>query len=453
MDCIDAHKLIERGLKPGSHPPLRARLGFHIAACSACRNLYEQTEQARQHQPRPPAADSPPAQALPPPQPPERPSLVAPQTPPRLSSWQLFQVMSLVVLVALPLIALSWVADSALDTYENLQAMVVTPLPERSGSLASVAPGGEALPPDTTTPPGLITGAALDEPPAHALLAAARPTPTPPPPTPEPPAAGKAVTILLLGSDQRPDQRDEPHTDSMMLVRVDPAQERIALLSLPRDLWVPIPGYWPSRINDAYRFGERSAPGHGLSVARDTVSHLLNISIDYVAFIDFQGFMGLIDAIGGITVDVPTELYDAAFPTMDYGYTVAHFMPGLQHMDGMTALMYSRIRHPDSDFERIRRQQAVLSGIGARLRERGDLRNLLAVEHITEGLAGYVRTDMPAERIVGLIWAFRQHEPISVEHYSINRDMVNMGLGNDRYALLPIIEDFDTMTDEFLHQN
>jgi O-phosphoseryl-tRNA(Cys) synthetase len=60
---------------------------------------------------------------------------------------------------------------------------------------------------------------------------------------------------------------------------------------------------------------------------------------------------------------------------------------------------------------------------------------------------------MPAERIVGLIWAFRQHEPISVEHYSISRDMVNMGLGNDRYALLPIIEDFDTMTGEFLHQN
>jgi len=356
--------------------------------------------------------------------------------------------MSIIVLVALPLIAVAWVADSTLDTYGNLQAMMVTPLPTSSGSLASVAPARDALPPQaTTTPPGMITGAALDTPPA--LLPTAAPTPTPPPP--EAPAAGEAATILLLGSDQRPDRRHEPHIDSIMLVRVDPAQERIALLSLPRDLWVPIPGYWPSRINDAYRLGERTASGHGLTVTRDTVSHLLRIQVDYVAFIDFQGFMGLIDSLGGITVDVPTELYDAAFPTMDYGYTVAHFLPGQQHMDGMTALMYSRIRHPDSDFERIKRQQAVLTGIGARLRERGDLRNLLSVEHITAGLKGYVRTDMPAERIVGLVWAFRQHEPSSVEHYSIGPDMVNMGLGSDRYALLPIIEDFDTMTGDFLH--
>jgi LCP family protein required for cell wall assembly len=361
--------------------------------------------------------------------------------------------MSLIVLVALPLIALSWVADSALDTYSNLQAMHVTP-PARSGSLAAVAPAGDALPLlATTTPPGMITGTALDETRAHALLAAAQPTPTPPPPTPEAPAAGDAVTILLLGSDQRPDQRHEPHTDSIMLVRVDPAHERIALFSLPRDLWVPIPGYWPSRINDAYRLGERTAPGNGLTVARSTVSNLLSIQIDYVAFIDFQGFVGLIDALGGITVDVPTELYDAAFPTMDYGYTVAHFLPGSQHMDGLTALTYSRIRHPDSDFKRIQRQQAVLTGIGARIRERGDLRNLLSVEHITTGLIGYVRTDMPAERIIGLIWAFRQHAPASVEYYSISPDMVNMGLGNDRYALLPIVKDFDAMTGDFLHQH
>jgi LCP family protein required for cell wall assembly len=360
--------------------------------------------------------------------------------------------MSLIVLVALPLIVVSWIVDSTLDTHQNLQAMIVTPAPTNSSVLASLAPGGADAPAQVATPPpGLITGAALDTAPAGGSLPALLATPTPQP-TPVPPPPGEAITMLLLGSDQRPDRRHEPHTDTMMLVRIDPANERIALLSLPRDLWVPIPGYWPSRINDAYRLGERSAPGNGLNVARATVSHVLGIPIDYVAFIDFQGFIGLIDALGGISVNVPTELYDAAFPTMDYGYTVAHFKPGLQHMDGLTALMYSRIRHPDSDFERIKRQQAVLVGIGARLRERGDLRNLIAAEHITAGLKDFVRTDLPEERIIGLIWAFRQHDTAHVERYSISSDMVNMGLGSDRYALLPIIEDFDEMTGQFLGQ-
>jgi LCP family protein required for cell wall assembly len=222
-----------------------------------------------------------------------------------------------------------------------------------------------------------------------------------------------------------------------MLARIDPQRGRVALLSFPRDLVVDFPGYGSGRINAAYVWGEQyNAPGGGLGLARDTVSSLTGVPIDYAVLVDFQGFIGLIDSIGGVTVGVPKELYDARFPTMDYGYTVAHFLAGRQQMDGATALTYSRVRHPDSDFERIKRQQAVLIAIGARLRERGDLQNLLAADQITAALRSYVQMDIPQKRVLGLVWALRGLNPARVERYTVDENMVTFGLGDDQYAEL-----------------
>jgi len=245
------------------------------------------------------------------------------------------------------------------------------------------------------------------------------------------------VTLLFLGTDRRPGETAPPRTDAIMLARVAPQQQRIALLSLPRDLWVTIPGYGASRINAAYVWGELyQAPGGGMGLAKETISTLLNIPIDYVTVVDFEGFIGLIDTLGGVTVEVEKELHDPTFPTMDYGYTVAHFLPGPQKMDGETALTYSRIRHPDSDFMRTLRQQAVLTAIGARLRERGDLTNVATIDQITGSLSGYVQTTIPEDRMVGLLWALREVRVEEVEHYSITSDMVSWGVGGDRYALV-----------------
>jgi LCP family protein required for cell wall assembly len=237
-----------------------------------------------------------------------------------------------------------------------------------------------------------------------------------------------------------------------MLVRVDPVNERIALLSLPRDLWVTIPGgYYPSRVNNAYRFGEiYEGPGSGFGRVGITVSNLLGIQIDYIAMIDFMSFIDLVDSLGGITIDVEKELYDDAFPTMDYGWQIVHFLPGPQQMDGPTALTYSRIRHPDSDFMRIRRQQTVLVGIGERLRERGDLHNLATLDQITGSLRDHVRTDMPKERIMGLVWAMRDYDIANVERYTVTSDMVTYGVGNDLYALVPIQPALTDITNRFM---
>jgi LCP family protein required for cell wall assembly len=235
-----------------------------------------------------------------------------------------------------------------------------------------------------------------------------------------------------------------------MLVRIDPKAYRIALLSLPRDLWVSIPGYGTNRINTAYQAGELDRPGSGLQVARSTVSTLLDIPIDYVALTGFEGFIDLVDTLGGITVNVERELYDDQFPTMDYGYTVAHFLPGPQHMDGLTALTYSRTRHPDSDFMRIRRQQNTLISIGRRLRERGNLQSMQQMEQTSREIISLVRTDMPKEQVMSLVWTMRDFDTANVERYALGAEGVTFGVGNDRYALVPSRTALDSLTRQFL---
>ncbi|HEX9440191.1 MAG TPA: LCP family protein, partial [Roseiflexaceae bacterium] len=261
-------------------------------------------------------------------------------------------------------------------------------------------------------------------------------TATPPPtPTQAAPPAGGPVNILLLGSDHRPGESDPSRTDSIIIARIDPRRHRVALLSLPRDLWVEIPGYGQTRLNAANVWGQiYGEPGGGVALARKTVSKLLGIPIDYTIYVDFQGFIDMVDALGGVTVDVNKEIYDPAFPTMDYGYTEAHFLPGPQHMDGATALMFSRIRHPDSDFARMRRQQQVLGGILAQLRDQNALESLERIDAVSTALRDYVKTDIPEDRMLGLAWALRDFTPGKIEHYVLDENMVSFGVGEDRWA-------------------
>jgi LCP family protein required for cell wall assembly len=272
---------------------------------------------------------------------------------------------------------------------------------------------------------------------------------------PMPPGASAsssdAATILLLGTDRRPGESGIPRTDAVMLLRLDPGRQRVALLSFPRDLWVPIPGFGLNRINSAFVWGEYYGwPGGGWALARDTVSNLIDAPIDHVVMVDFESFIRIIDAIGGITVNVEQELYDAFYPTMNYGYTVAYFPVGEQMMDGAAALKYSRIRHPDSDFERVRRQQSVMLAIGQKLRERGDLRNLLDAEALSEALVGNVQTDMPRARMVELAWSMRTIDLGRVERYSVSSAMVSRGADNDAYALVPNQAQLRHLADQFL---
>jgi len=246
------------------------------------------------------------------------------------------------------------------------------------------------------------------------------------------------VTVLLLGTDRRPGENVTPRSDAVLVARIDPARKRVALLSLPRDLWVAIPGHGNNRLNAAYLWGERDGPpGGGLALARATVSDTLGLPIDYGVVVDFRGFAGIIDALGGVNVDVPRPLVDREFPTADYRVTTVRFAAGRQRMDGARALAYARIRHPDSDFERGLRQQAVLVAIAERLHERGDLATWFAARRVSAALVGYVQTDMPVERMLELIWALRDLDPAAVERYAFTEADVRFGVDNDRIAQAP----------------
>lgn len=166
-------------------------------------------------------------------------------------------------------------------------------------------------------------------------------------------------SVLVMGSDARPDElkRGEAgRTDTLLLVVADRATPRLALLSVPRDLWVAIPGHGEERINAAFELG-------GSQTAIQTVSNVLGQRVDRYVLIGLQGVRDVVDAVGGVDITVPQAIHDATYPTDDYGYQTVDIPAGRQHMDGDTALKYARTRHQDNDFARIARQQQVVGAI------------------------------------------------------------------------------------------
>lgn len=188
------------------------------------------------------------------------------------------------------------------------------------------------------------------------------------------------VNILLLGTDQRQDEKGPARTDTMLLLTVDPISKTAGLLSLPRDTWVKIPlekGAMEGKVNTAHFYGDLyKYPGGGPALARKTVENLLGIRVHYVARVDFTPFEKMVDSLDGVYVDVEKPLKDEEYPTPDYGIKRIFVSAGLQHLDGKKALEYVRSRHQDSDFGRMKRQQQVLLAMRDRAMSLGMLPKL-----------------------------------------------------------------------------
>lgn len=170
------------------------------------------------------------------------------------------------------------------------------------------------------------------------------------------------VTILLLGVDTRCEETGPDRTDSLMLVTVDPVGQTAGILSLPRDLWVEIPGFGVDRINNAHFFGEAyDYPGGGPVLAVETVAATLGIDIDYYVTVNFAAFTEVVDLLGGLDVDVPEAIDDPNYPDNCYGYDPFQIEAGQQTLSGEQALKYARTRATDGgDVDRAARQQAVV---------------------------------------------------------------------------------------------
>jgi LCP family protein required for cell wall assembly len=228
------------------------------------------------------------------------------------------------------------------------------------------------------------------------------------------------VNILVMGLDARDWEAGQgaPRSDTMMVLTFDPVTRTAGMLSIPRDLWVDIPGYGHSRINNAYSLGERDRiPGGGAGLAVDTVEQLLGISINYYAQIDFGAFVRFIDIIGGVKMDIPSDIRVQVI-----GQDGTVLIPsGRQVLSGELALGYARYRHcpqgsnnsercteDEGDVDRGRRQQQVILAIRQQM-ARNDVRALVLNNalQIYDALASGINTNMSLPDAFSLGWAVK----------------------------------------------
>jgi LCP family protein required for cell wall assembly len=230
-----------------------------------------------------------------------------------------------------------------------------------------------------------------------------------------PAGAGKAMNILLVGSDSRdgltrrqlgriqtvevPGRR----TDTIMILHVSPDRPRPVMVSLPRDLRATVNGR-TGKLNAAFAFG-------GPDLLVKTVEETTGLPINHYAEIDFAGFLEVVDALGGVT------LCNRSGRRLDDPYANLHMGPGCQHMNGVKALAFVRARHVDSDFGRIGRQQEFLRAVLAELDRRGSLTGLPGLLHVADIATDHIRTDqgLSTGTAIGLARRLRNAGPGSMD--------------------------------------
>ena len=236
------------------------------------------------------------------------------------------------------------------------------------------------------------------------------------------------ISILMLGIDERESQSGPWRTDTLIAVTIDPVALTAAGLSIPRDLWVTLPGLGQSgKINTAHFFGDAEEyPGGGPALAQATVHNTFNVPFQYYVRVNFTAFEKLIDLIGGIDLDVPYPIDDPLYPDSGYGYEPLYIPAGRIHMDGRLALKYARTRHDVmGDFDRMKRQQQVILAVRAKLTQGDRLTQLLMqAGPILQTLGESIKTNLTLEQIIQLAQLGAQIDPSRIRLITITPDMV-----------------------------
>lgn len=236
-------------------------------------------------------------------------------------------------------------------------------------------------------------------------------------------AAGERINVLILGIDRRENEEGPWRTDTMIVATLDPQSKNAAMLSIPRDLYVPIPapGAGENRINTANFYGDSSKyPGGGPALAKKTIEYNFAIPIHYYVLIDFDGFRKIIDALGGIDIDVPEAIDDPEYPTEDYGIMHLQIPAGRQHMNGDLALKYARSRKTTSDFDRSKRQMQVILAV----RDKALKLNALAqAPQLLAQLRDTIETDMPPDQMLALAPVVAQVRADNIKSRSVDLTM------------------------------
>jgi LCP family protein required for cell wall assembly len=263
------------------------------------------------------------------------------------------------------------------------------------------------------------------------------------------------ITILVMGIDQRQGETERGYrTDTMILMTLDPVTMRAGMLSIPRDLWVPISILRENgRINTANYWGDyEDYPGGGPALAKKTVEQVLGIQIQHYVRLNFTAFEDLIDRIGGIEVDVPDDIYDPKYPNGSYGIEPFSISKGKQTLDGPNALKYARTRATKGgDFDRSQRQQQVILAVLTKLKNPRIAIGLFAqAPDVLQEINASVKTDLSIQQIQQLGALALKIEPQNIKTTAINQDQVEFVTTPDgQEVIVPIRTEMAKLRDQF----
>jgi LCP family protein required for cell wall assembly len=257
------------------------------------------------------------------------------------------------------------------------------------------------------------------------------------------------VNMLIMGLDYRDwsSSTGPSRTDTMILLTMDPLTKTAGMLSIPRDLWVSIPGFNYNKINTAYFFGEAyKLPGGGPAMAVQAVEQLLGVPIHYYAQIDFYAFEKFIDEIGGIVIYIeePITIYPIGKPKVT-------LQPDAYRIGGDLALAYARARNTGgADFDRVKRQQEVILAIRRQILRFDMLPTLITnAPAIYQELSAGIKTNMTLDEIVKLAVIAQQVELESITKAAISTDHVIMAHSQEGASILvPLTDKIRQLRDE-----
>jgi LCP family protein required for cell wall assembly len=215
------------------------------------------------------------------------------------------------------------------------------------------------------------------------------------------------TNILFLGTDDSPDRGSLGRTDTIILATVIPLKPYIGLLSIPRDLWVQVPGVGEQRINTAYFFSEANQAGTGSDAAMLTIHENFGVPVRYYMVIHMQGLVAVVDALGG--VDIHLDSSTGGYPT------------GTYHIDGNAALAFVRDRSSSDDFGRMTHSQVLISAIQEKTLQPSSWRNL---PRLAVAISQTVETNVPLWQGPRLLFALIRASFSGMDGRTITRDMV-----------------------------
>ena len=260
-------------------------------------------------------------------------------------------------------------------------------------------------------------------------------------PEPEPWDGTSRVNVLVMGLDYRDWEAGEtPRTDTMILLTFDPLSKTAGIVSIPRDLWVSIPGFEYAKINTAYYLGEVfNLPGGGAALATRTVEEFLGVPVPYYAQIDFQAFVDFIDHIEGVKLTLEEQMV-LDRRGKDNSVTIE---AGTATFPGEYALAYVRTRSGEGgDFDRAARQQQVIIAIRDRILEFNMMPKLVArAPEIYNDLAAGINTNLSINQVIRLAWSALDVKAEDIKQIVIGGEYVTIGKSSDGLDILKAIPD------------